>query len=197
MSQRASGYQRAEADLYPTPFWVVDALAEIVGLKGKMIWEPCCGTGEMVIALERCGADVMGTDLHDRSFPGMLGVHDFTNASTPACVNLKFLDGIVTNPPYGERMTLAEAFIRRSLDITGTRGFVAMLLPVDFDSASRRAWAFAECPRYAGKVVLTKRIKWFDGPASPSVSHAWFLWDRQPLAGRLHPRIWYAPRAAA
>ena len=39
MSQRASGYERKELDLYQTPAWVVDALAEHVPLRGRTIWE--------------------------------------------------------------------------------------------------------------------------------------------------------------
>ena len=35
-----------------------------------------------------------------------------------------------------------------------------------------------KCPAFARKVVLTKRIVWFDGPkAAPSFNHAWYIWD--------------------
>jgi hypothetical protein len=34
------------------------------------------------------------------------------------------------------------------------------------------------CTAFAKKLVLTKRILWFDGPkAAPSFNHAWYLWD--------------------
>jgi hypothetical protein len=55
-----------------------------------------------------------------------------------------------------------------------------MLLRVDFDSAKSRRHLFADCPAFAGKIVLTKRIRCIEGSTgSPSFNHAWFVWDRQ------------------
>ena len=53
------------------------------------------------------------------------------------------------------------------------RGLVAMLLRTDFDHAASRLHLFSKCPAFTRKVVLTKRIVWFDGPkAAPSFNHA-------------------------
>jgi hypothetical protein len=52
-----------------------------------------------------------------------------------------------------------------------------MLLSVDFDSAKGRANLFRDNPAWAKKLVLTKRIVWFEGVKSPSVNHAWYIWD--------------------
>jgi hypothetical protein len=52
-------------------------------------------------------------------------------------------------------------------------------------SPKGRSWReprplFGGCPQFAKKLVLTKRIVWFDGPkAAPSFNHAWYLWDWQ------------------
>src|SRR5262249_20684417 len=83
-----------------------------------------------------------------------------------------------TNPPYGERKRgeLAVAFIEHALTLDIPR--IALLLRVDFDSALTRRHLFADEPRFAGKLILLNRIKWFDGPSSPSDNHAWFLWNR-------------------
>ena len=51
-----------------------------------------------------------------------------------------------------------------------------MLLRNDFDSAITRQHLFRNEPRFAFKLVLLNRIKWFDGPSSPSDNHAWFCW---------------------
>ena len=52
-----------------------------------------------------------------------------------------------------------------------------MLLRTDFDHAASRAHLFA---MFAKKVVLTKRIRWFeDSNGSPSFNHCWMIWDRQ------------------
>ena len=70
---------------------------------------------------------------------------------------------------------------------------VAMLLPIDFDSAKTRVHLFGNCSAFAAKFVLLSRIRWFPGASSPSVNHAWFLWSRAH-AGL--PTIHYAARAA-
>lgn len=194
MSQRASGFARVENEHYPTPAWVVDALAEHVDLKGKGIWEPACGKGQMVQALFAAGAAyVHGTDVVGHGTVHQDETLDFLG---DVSCRLVHYDGIVTNPPYGPRGRTAEAFIRQGLRRTRDYGFLALLLPVDFDSASTRHDLFGGCPQFAGQIVLTKRIKWFDGPASPSANHAWFLWQRTWIGNRLPPAKLYAPRAA-
>jgi hypothetical protein len=65
-------------------------------------------------------------------------------------------------------------------EINGMIWVVAMLLRTDFDHAATRAHLFARCPMFAKKVVLTKRIRWFeDSRGSPSFNHCWMIWDRQ------------------
>ena len=55
-----------------------------------------------------------------------------------------------------------------------------MLLRTDFDHAASRRHLFADCAMFAKKVVLTKRIRWFeDSNGSPSFNHCWMIWDRQ------------------
>ena len=89
------------------------------------------------------------------------------------------VDAIITNPPYD----LATEFIEHALRLTEpAAGVVAMLLRTDFDHAKGRAHLFGCCPAFAKKVVLTKRIVWFEPEPgekgkSPSFNHAWFVWD--------------------
>jgi hypothetical protein len=53
-----------------------------------------------------------------------------------------------------------------------------MLLRVDYDSAITRRHLFADCQAFATKLVLTRRIVWFEPKiASPSENHAWFVWS--------------------
>jgi hypothetical protein len=55
-----------------------------------------------------------------------------------------------------------------------------MLLRTDFDHAASRAHLFADSAMFAKKVVLTKRIRWFeDSNGSPSFNDCWMIWDRQ------------------
>lgn len=191
MSQRPSGYERRDNDLYETPAWVVQAL--VADLRKHMlwhfrgrVWEPACGSGQMVRALEADGIDVIGTDAHMGEWP-----MDFLEVPVaPAGVT-----AIVTNPPFG----LAQEFIEMSLvhAADSERPFlIAMLLRADYDHAVTRQHLFGKCRRYMRKVALTRRIVWFTDPetgkpkASPSYNHAWFIW-RSDFGGL--SSIGYAP----
>lgn len=163
MSQRESGYARKERDCYETPEWVTDALAPHLPAGEWGIWEPAAGSGKMVAALCQHGYTVAATDIETGT--------DFLTAEKPSWVY-----AVVTNPPYA----LADEFIERALKVIRPQGygFVAMLLRTDFDHAKMRRLFFAEEPAFAKKLVLTRRIKWFeDSTGQPSFNHAWFIWD--------------------
>jgi hypothetical protein len=158
MSQRVSGYRRQELDSYQTPSWVTTAL--LPHLPAQLhIWEPAAGSGQMAQTLAAGGHTVVQSDITQG--------RDFLKA-TANCT------AIVTNPPYA----LAVAFIEKALQLTQPAGLVAMLLRTDFDHAKTRQHLFADCSAFAKKIVLTRRIVWFDGPkAAPSFNHAWYLWN--------------------
>jgi hypothetical protein len=158
MSQRDSGYERKERDLYETPEWVTNALVPHLPWMPDEVWEPACGSGKMAAALALL-FEVRATDID-------AGV-DFLDQKMKA-------EAIITNPPY----KLAEEFIGHAIALTSQGGFVAMLLRTDYDHASTRRCLFSDEPIFAKKVVLTKRIRWFeDSKGSPSFNHAWFIWD--------------------
>jgi hypothetical protein len=159
VSQRDSGYERKERDLYETPEWVTKALLPYVPGRIKDVWEPACASGKMTRALNTIIPTVYGTDID-------LGIDFLEQSSSP-------YDAIITNPPY----VLAREFIDHALTLTKRRwGYVAMLLRTDYDHASTRTHLFGW--PFSRKVVLTKRIKWFeDSKGQPSFNHAWFIWD--------------------
>lgn len=196
MGKHETSYARVERDAYPTPAWVVSALAEHVDLRGRVVWEMACGDGRMSEALKTAGcARVYSTDIIDYGYRGQDGVLDFLAGRTP---DLPCCHGI-TNPPFGPRGKLAEAFIATGLQLiaAGRMDFLALLLPHDFDSAKTRAPLFGDCPYFAGKITLRRRVKWFehsDQPRrNPKENTDWCLWSRpDPHVHRL-PNILYAP----
>lgn len=166
MSQRDSGYERKPFDLYETPAWVTRALVPHLPGRINAILEPACGSGKMATALAECWFEVDGYDIQDGvDFLVMNAAHGY--------------DSIVTNPPYSH----ATEFVQHALELMREqRGVVAMLLRTDFDHAKTRAHLFRSHPAFARKVVLTKRIVWFEEAgkkAAPSYNHAWFIWDWQ------------------
>jgi hypothetical protein len=168
MSQRDSGYERKERDLYETPEWVTDVIVDHLPDSILTIWEPACGSGKMSGVLASYSNKVIATDIYS---PDEISI-DFLTVP-------EAIDGphhaIVTNPPY----ELATEFIERALEFQRPHaGIVAMLLRTDFDHAQSRKHLFANHPAFEKKVVLTKRIKWFeDSKGQPSFNHAWFVWD--------------------
>lgn len=170
MSQRDSGYERKDRDLYETPEWATTAVVPHLPFIDYQAWEPACGGGKMVSALDAAGVKVVKqTDIHTGA--------DFLMWDRPA----NHVNAIITNPPY----ELATEFIEHALRLMEpASGVVAMLLRTDFDHAKSRAHLFRDCPAFAKKVVLTKRIVWFEPEPgakgkSPSFNHAWFIWDWQ------------------
>jgi len=162
MSQRNSGYRRKVLDDYATPAWVTQALLPHLPARVRTIWEPAAGRGQMVHALKQAGYTVHASDISDGI--DFLG-EEFAGFDSEA---------IVTNPPYSK----APAFIERALHLTKSSGVVAMLLRCDYDHAATRQHLFGQCPQFAKKLILTKRIVWFAGPkAAPSFNHAWFIWN--------------------
>jgi len=166
MSQRDSGYERIGFDAYETPEWVTSALVPFV--RGRIIprqtiiHEPAAGSGRMVAALRRCGFFVTATDI--------MNGDDFLLAT-------ENYPAIITNPPYSH----ATVFIEHALALTKpVGGIVAMLLRADFDSAQTRNHLFNDCPAFSQKIVLLRRIKWFEkSEGQPSFNHAWYIWDHE------------------
>jgi len=197
MGKHEAGYARVARDLYPTrERWVIEALLAHIQLAG-VIWEPAAGRGDLVTVLRDSGARVVASDITNHGFP-LDTMLDFTTGQVPPAP----FEIIVTNPPGGPRNTTAEAFIATGLKhLTHGVSLLALLLPVDFDSAGGRRRLFADCPWFAAKIVLTRRLVWFprtDGVrAAPKENHAWFVWQRTALKTRTPPLMLYAPVPSA
>jgi len=187
-------YPRVDGDHYPTPDWAIAALAEHVDLAGQLIWEPACGAGRMVEALKAAGATVYCSDVESRGFP-LDALIDFTLAST-APNDFNGTIRIISNPAFGRQGKIADRFIEAGLRLIGGGGFLALLLAADFDSGKTRARFFRDCPLFAGKIVLTRRIVWFANPdpkrERPKENHCWFLWASP--TPQTAPVLLYAPR---
>ncbi len=176
MSQRDSGYERKERDLYETPAWVTEALLPHLPRPIKYVWEPAAGGGKMVNALRGAGYEVLASDIDAGD--------DFLKVKMAPPT-----EAIITNPPYAH----APEFVANAIRLMGPDGMVAMLLRTDFDHAITRRELFGHSLHFAKKVVLTKRIQWFeDSKGSPSFNHAWFIWDWKHSGP---PTLAYGPSA--
>jgi hypothetical protein len=152
MGKHEIGYPRVAHDLYPTREpWVTQVLLQHFRIRGLNTWEPATGEGHMAEILKAADpASVYCSDVIERGYP-LDKIVDFTSA---ILLDLP-LDGVITNPPFGSRGQLAERFIATGIEHIRFNGFLALLLPSDFDCAARRRQYFAQCPLFAAKIVLT------------------------------------------
>src|SRR5262249_54346312 len=118
---RAPLHER-RGDLYDTPLEAVHALLKWEKLPPR-IWEPACGTGNIVTVLRKAGHEVIATDLNDRGCPDSLSRVDFLFPLLFPIV--PDADAIVTNPPF----SLAEQFVAAAL---ARAPLVIMLLRLAF-----------------------------------------------------------------
>lgn len=121
---------------------------------GTRIWEPACGQGHMVRAIQAMGYPVIGTDIQ-------MG-DDFLTCVPRAC------DWIITNPPFN----LAEQFVRRCDELH--RPF-ALLLKSQFWHAAKRYELFQTIPP-AWILPLTWRPD-FTGKGQAMMDMSWVVWN--------------------
>lgn len=173
-----SGYERVENDFYPSPenvsvaFCIWATKVGLISTSSKLL-EPAAGNGAMVNVLKRYVARVIATDIAPQ-MPGALRA-DFLKLKIPD------VDGIVTNPPYGD---LVDAFMARGIDWIkdGDSRFMALLMRNEVDNAVTRRWAFKDCPVFAAKLPLLWRPRWIaDSTGSPRHNYSWFVWSSSPL----------------
>jgi hypothetical protein len=108
-----SGYDRDPLDFYIEPEWCTEALLALPTFSLiRDVYDPCCGSGNVLKAAMRSGRRGGGSDVVDRG-DNVGFVADFLNITSSAAAAAKSGDplAIVSNPPYGGG-DMAEAFIR-------------------------------------------------------------------------------------
>lgn len=158
-----TAYKRSESDFYPTPSDVTVALMKFLDLpKDFVIWEPACGEGHMVNAIEGLGYEVIGTDIQTGT--------DFLNTTLPD----ERIDWIITNPPF----SLADRFIETCKEFD--RPF-ALMLKSQYWHAKKRLPLFEQC-RPTHILPLTWRPDFLfktRGGGSPLMDVCWCVWDTE------------------
>jgi hypothetical protein len=170
-------------DHYDTPACAVRALLRAEKLP-RVIWEPACGTGNIVRVLQDAGHDVFASDICDRGCPNMFRL-DFLNHDLPTDGG----DAIVTNPPY----SLAEKFVARALE---KAPLVIMLLRLAFMESVKRAplldtGKLARIHVFANRLPLMHRENWTGPRASSAIAFAWYGWDRDHRGPATIDRIFW------
>jgi len=163
---------RESDDFYATPCECTEALIAAEGDRlPPQIWEPCCGTGDISIVLQRYGRDVVSTDLTDRGY-GQGGL-DFLLQRTPLA------RAIVTNPPFSR----SEAFLRHAAEL-GIE-YVAFLHKAYWLNAAERG-SMVETVWCPARCYLLQWRPDFKNQGSPTMDCNWYIFT----CGSMKARSW-------
>lgn len=179
-----SPYERRENDFYATPAPVVDAVLDLLGPVKGIVLEPAAGDGAIVERMRMRGIEIESFDISPAA-------PDIRQADFLGCADIGGAKHVLTNPPYDRG--IVDEFVKKSVDIaSGSNGFAALLLPVGWTAARRRAGLFEIMTSIAH---VKPRIKWMAGTdadkgLSPAADHAWHLWDFRPDGERI-PKPFY------
>ena len=174
-------------DRYDTSPVAVHALLKVEKLP-RLIWEPACGTGNIVKVLRKAGHQVVATDINRRGCPKSK-IFDFLDLRAP--YDCAECDAIVTNPPY----SLAEKFVAHGLMHSP---LVIMLLRLAFLESVRRApildtGLLARVHVFANRLPMMHRDGWTGRRASSAIAFAWFVFDRMHHGPATIDRIRWTP----
>ena len=176
--------------MYPTPPEAVEALLEHEQIPA-MIWEPCCGTCNIVKVLRAHGHQVVATDLKDYGDPDQ-DAHgrgfDFLKAkAAPPGV-----EATVTNPPF----EIAEQFVAHALRLCPV---VIMLLPLTWLASKRRTpllenGKFARAYIFRNRLKMMHRLGYAGRKSTNTKEFAWFVWchDHDGSPATIHRISWTA-----
>lgn len=182
MTVVASNFERKANDLYQTEGWATQAFLRHFPIRpGDLWWEPAAGNHMIADVLAQHSARVLTSDIetYDRQ-------HDFIfDFNKPVLKPTRALGAanLCTNPPYGKQNRDAVTFAEYAL--TRCKGTVALLLTAKFDFGKNRQHLFRRNPRFAAKIVLYDRIRWFPGTETDGTEdHAWYVWRPDSVDNR-------------
>jgi len=163
-------HARSENDWYQEPIWATEALLKAEPFDG-LIYDPCCGGGNIVTACRAAGHVGHGSDLVDRA-NGRFSVFDFL-ARPPGFANF---DNILMNPPF----SLAEKFIEQALTCATRK--VGVLQRLAFLEGKARGKLFSDAWPFARLWVHSRRLSMPPGgqnirAVGGAVAYAWFIFE--------------------
>lgn len=168
---RGSGYRRESLDYYVEPKSATRALLAVEDFAGGTIYDPACGSGNIISTCREAGLDAYGSDLVDRGSGEAWGV-DFLDAP----LREERPDFIICNPPFGISLDFAKKALGHA-----TRK-VAFIQRLCWLEGQKRA-AFMEASPLARVYVFRNRICMPPGekkdlPAKGGfVAYAWFVFE--------------------
>ena len=179
-----------EAELHETPREAVFALvkADPFLQRRRVIWEPACGPGALVWALQTCGHTVLASDLYQyegrwRADP--LTVRDW-RMDFLGLTSMPFYgwhrlqpDAIVMNPPYSK----ADAFVDQAMTLAPRVYALLELGWLQAETWTRDRLLDGDLWRrfHPFRERLDMHRDSYAGPKATTRKHAWFVFGRDPM----------------
>lgn len=163
---------------YFTPPEAVRALLSVEALP-HVIWEPACGTGNIVEVLRAHGRDVFASDVAEHGCPESCQL-DFMGADAAKVCSDMVVSAIVTNPPFS---LIGKGWIERCLAFAPEVFLLARIqllegarrTQVIEKGGLRRIYVFRErLPMMHKRGFLEAGGK----PSTSTMAFAWFCWRR-------------------
>jgi hypothetical protein len=172
--------EEGDKEVYETP---PEALLALMGVEAlpQVIWEPACGSGQIVDVLRESGRIVIASDIRDTECEGM-HVRDFLKCEQPPTGWPKgHPHAIVTNPPFS--LMSSGEWVKHSLALApdiyllGRINVLAGVRRTEMieQSGLRRIYVFRE------RLPMMHKAGFLEagGKASTStIDFAWFCWRK-------------------
>lgn len=134
----AKKWDRAPYDWYCESARVVEQLMQGVDFGDDLIWDPCCGRGNVLDVAKRYGHPTVGSDIIDRQ-----SRHRFIRANVLTQMSRMPVwagrdTSVISNTPYSYEADIAERIITTILDRFPVRR-AAFIVPIAF-LASQDRW---------------------------------------------------------
>ena len=164
--------ERQSADYYATDPIAIHKLCTVEKFT-PIVFEPACGGGHLVKALQERGYTVELSDIINRGYANTNIADFFDVAYSP--------NDIITNPPY----KYAKEFVEHALDIVANGRKVAMFLKLTFLEGKARQKFFKENPQkkvwvFSERVLCAKNgdFEGLKASGGSAVAYAWFIWEK-------------------
>lgn len=140
---QGAAYAQDQHGWYREPPECVEALFRAIDFAGAVIWDPCCGTGNILDVAKRAGYRTVGSDIVDRDPRHQFFRSNFLHSTTwPSADRLS----LVLNPPYNAPSGTTEGFVAKALDGVPFDK-MAVLVPQNFlFGQTRRDELYAKTP---------------------------------------------------
>lgn len=164
--------ERQQDDYYATEPKAIHKLCEVDKFT-PTVFEPACGGGHMVRALQEEGYEVVASDIVDRGCPDTNIIDFFMAKYSPY--------DIITNPPY----KYAKEFVEHALDIVDDGHKVAMFVKLTFLESKARRELFEKYPPkriwvFSERILCAKNgdFEGLKASGGSAVAYAWFVWEK-------------------